>query len=82
MCISISVLVPSGNSSMCVGVEHCISKLQAVKEFIEIDSTLVDNMWSSSHGFTQYPFLQFDNCIEFISKTSSVSLLLTMRCEL
>ncbi|XP_074611874.1 uncharacterized protein LOC141866295 [Acropora palmata] len=30
---SISVVVPSGNSSICFGVEHCISKLQVVEEF-------------------------------------------------
>ena len=32
LCISISVVVPSGNSSICLGVEHCISKLQVVEE--------------------------------------------------
>ena len=33
LCISISVVVPSGNSSVRLGVEHCISKLQVVEEF-------------------------------------------------
>ena len=33
LCISISVVVPSGNSSIRLGVEHCISKLQVVEEF-------------------------------------------------
>ena len=33
LCISIGVVVPSGNSSIRLGVEHCISKLQVVEEF-------------------------------------------------
>ena len=45
LCISISLMVPSGNSCVRLGVEHCISKLQA----------LVDNMRSSSHGSSGIP---------------------------
>ena len=47
MCISVSVLVPSGNSSIGLGVGHCISKLQVVEEFDRRDG---DKVRSSSHG--------------------------------
>ena len=78
LCISISVVVPSDNSAKCVGVEHCISKLQVVKEFDRRKGLYP--CWQHEvifTWFTRYSLLQFANCVEFISKTSSVSLLLT-----
>ena len=74
LCISISVVVPSGNSSMDLGVEHYISKLQVVEEFDRRNGLnpcrqdVVIFTW-----FTRYSFLQFANCIEFISETGFVS---------
>ena len=80
LCISISVVVPSDNSSLYVGVEHCVSKLQAVKEFDRGNGLNHCRQHEVTFTrFTRYPFLQFAYCIEFISKTSSVSLLLTMQ---
>ena len=70
LCISISV-VPSGNSSLCLRVEHCISKLQVVEVFHRRNGLNpcrqheVIFTW-----FTRYSF-QFANCIGFISQTSS-----------
>ena len=82
-CISITVVVPSGNSSICVGVEHCISKWQVVKEFDRRNGLSPCRQHEVTFTwFTRYPFLEFANCLEFISKTSSVSLLLTMQREL
>ena len=40
MCISVSVVVPSGNSSIGLGVGHCSSKLQVVEEFDRSNSWL------------------------------------------
>ena len=63
LCISISVVVPSGNSSIRLGVEHCISKLQVVKEFDRRNGLnpcrqhVVIFTW-----FTRYSFLQFAIC--------------------
>ena len=60
LCISISVVVPSGNSSIRLGVEHCISKLQVVEEFDRRNGLNpcrqheVIFTW-----FTRYSFLQF-----------------------
>jgi len=84
LCISISVVVPSViNSSICVGVEHCISKLQAVEEFDRRNGLNPCRQHEVMFTwFTRYSFLQFANCIEFVSKTSSVSLLLTTQHEL
>ena len=73
LCISISVVVPSGNSSIRLGVEHCISTLQVVEEFDRRNGLNpcrqheVIFTW-----FTRYSFLQFANCREFISHTSSI----------
>ena len=83
LCISISVVVPCViKSSICVGVEHCISKLQAVEEFDRRNGLNPCRQQVMFTWFTRYSFLQFANCIEFVSKTSSVSLLLTTQHEL
>ena len=72
--ISISVVVPSGNSSICLGVEHCISKFHGVEEFDTRNGLNPCRQYEVIFTwFTRYSSHQFANCIEFISQTSSVS---------
>ena len=70
LCISISLVVPSGNSCVRLGVEHCISKLQVVEEFGLSPCRQHEVIFT---WFIRYSFLHFASCIEFISQTSSVS---------
>ena len=70
LCISISLVVPSGNSCVRLGVEHCIFKLQVVEEFGLSPCRQHEVIFT---WFIRYSFLHFASCIEFISQTSSVS---------
>ena len=65
LCISISVVVPSGNSSIRLGVEHCISKLQVVEEFDRrngLNPCGQDEVIFT--WFTRYSFLQFADSLK------------------
>ena len=69
--------VPSDNSSIRLGVEHCMSKLQVVEEFDKRNGLNPCRQHEVIFTlFTRYSFfnLQFANCLEFISQTTSVSL--------